>query len=65
VLLARGFDGVQVVGDELRFQAEIAAIEAATVALGAAGIGISALVPHSATLEELFLGMTDEHEAVA
>jgi ABC-2 type transport system ATP-binding protein len=66
VLLARGFDGVQVVGDELRFQAEVAALEGATVALGEAGIGISALVPHTATLEELFLGMTDdEHEAVA
>jgi ABC-2 type transport system ATP-binding protein len=65
VLLARGFDGLQVVGDELRFQAEVAAIEEATVALGEAGIGISALVPHTATLEELFLGMTDEHEAVA
>ena len=65
LLLARGFEGVQVDGDELRFQAEVAAIEAATVALGEAGIGISALVPHSATLEELFLGMTDEHEAVA
>jgi ABC-2 type transport system ATP-binding protein len=65
LLLARGFEGVQVVGGELRFQAEVPAIEAATVALGAAGIGISALVPHSATLEELFLGMTDEQEAVA
>ena len=65
LLLARGFEGVQVVGNELRFQAEVAAIEAATVALGEAGIGISALVPHTATLEELFLGMTDEHEAVA
>jgi ABC-2 type transport system ATP-binding protein len=65
LLLARGFEGVQLVGDELRFQADVAAIEAATVALGAAGIGISALVPHTATLEELFLGMTDEHEAVA
>jgi ABC-2 type transport system ATP-binding protein len=65
LLLARGFEGVQIVGDELRFNAEVAAIEAATVALGEAGIGISALVPHTATLEELFLGMTDEHEAVA
>jgi ABC-2 type transport system ATP-binding protein len=65
LLLARGFEGVQVVDDELRFQAEVSAIEGATVALGEAGIGISALVPHTATLEELFLGMTDEHEAVA
>jgi ABC-2 type transport system ATP-binding protein len=65
LLLARGFDGVQVVGGELRFQADVAAIEGATVALGEAGIGISALVPHTATLEELFLGMTDEQEEVA
>jgi ABC-2 type transport system ATP-binding protein len=64
VLLARGFEGVQVVGGDLRFQADVAAVEAATVALGEAGIGISALVPNSATLEELFLDMT-EHEAAA
>ncbi len=63
LLLARGFEAVQVVGAELRFQADVAAIEAATVALGEAGIGISALVPHTATLEELFLGMTDEQAA--
>jgi ABC-2 type transport system ATP-binding protein len=65
ILLARGFEGVQLVGGELQFQAETVAIESATVALGEAGIGISALVPHTATLEELFLGMTDEQEAVA
>ena len=55
--------GVQLVDGELRFQAEAAAVEAATVALGGAGIGISALVPHTATLEELFLGMTEEEAA--
>ena len=49
---------------ELRFQAEPAAVEALSIALGQAGIGISALVPRVATLEELFLDMT-EHEAVA
>jgi ABC-2 type transport system ATP-binding protein len=63
LLLARGFEGMQVVGAEIRFQADIAAIEAATIALGEAGIGISALVPHTATLEELFLGMTDDEAA--
>ncbi len=63
LLLSRGFEGLQVVGNELRFQGDIAAIEAATVALGEAGIGISALVPHTATLEELFLGMTDDQAA--
>jgi ABC-2 type transport system ATP-binding protein len=63
VLLARGVEGVQLIDGELRFQAEPAAIEAATVALGQAGIGISALVPLNATLEELFLGMTEEDAA--
>jgi ABC-2 type transport system ATP-binding protein len=63
LLLARGFEGIQVVGDELRFQADVDAVESATVALGAAGIGISALVPHTATLEELFLGMTEQDAA--
>ena len=63
VLLARGVEGVQFVDGELRFQADAAAIEAATVALGQAGIGISSLVPLNATLEELFLGMTEEEAA--
>jgi ABC-2 type transport system ATP-binding protein len=63
LLLARGFEGIQVVGGELRFQADVNAVEAATVALGEAGIGISALVPHTATLEELFLGMTEQEAA--
>jgi ABC-2 type transport system ATP-binding protein len=63
LLLARGFEGIQVVGGELRFQADVDAVESATIALGAAGIGISALVPHTATLEELFLGMTEQDAA--
>jgi ABC-2 type transport system ATP-binding protein len=63
VLLARGIDGVQLVEGELRFQADAAAVEAATVALGQAGIGISELTPHTATLEELFLGMTEQAAA--
>jgi ABC-2 type transport system ATP-binding protein len=63
VLLARGVEGVKLVDGELQFQAEPAALEAATVALGQAGVGISALVPLNATLEELFLGMTEEEAA--
>ena len=63
VLLARGVTGVSLVDGELRFQAEAPVVEAATIALGAAGIGISALVPTTATLEELFLGMTEEEAA--
>jgi ABC-2 type transport system ATP-binding protein len=63
VLLARGVPGVQLEDGELRFQAESSLVESATIALGAAGIGISALVPLTATLEELFLGMTEEEAA--
>ena len=63
VLLARGVEGVQLVDGELRFQTDPATVEAASVALGQAGIGISALVPLTATLEELFLGMTEEEAA--
>jgi ABC-2 type transport system ATP-binding protein len=63
VLLAHGIEGVQLVDGELRFQADAATIEATSIALGQAGIGISALVPLNATLEELFLGMTEEEAA--
>jgi ABC-2 type transport system ATP-binding protein len=64
LLLAHGIEGPLVEQGELRFQAEPAAIESLSIALGQAGIGISALTPRVATLEELFLDMT-EHEAVA
>ena len=64
LLLAHGIEGPLLVDGELRFQAEPAAIEALSIALGQASIGISALTPRHATLEELFLDMT-EHEAVA
>jgi ABC-2 type transport system ATP-binding protein len=63
VLLARGVESVTLVDGELRFQADEATVEAVTVSLGQAGIGISALVPLTATLEELFLGMTEEEAA--
>ena len=54
----------------LRFQADEDAVAALSIALGQARIGVTALVPETASLEELFLGMTeDEHpgaeEAVA
>ncbi len=65
VLLTHGVPEVELVGGELRFQADEALVEAVTVALGRAGVGISALVPRTATLEELFLGMTESEEAVA
>ena len=66
ILLAlQGFERVSVVDDGLRLQCEETALAAATIALGRAGIGILELVPHTATLEELFLGMTDDAEAAA
>jgi ABC-2 type transport system ATP-binding protein len=63
VLLTHGVEGVQLVDGELLFQADPATIEAMSIALGQAGVGISALVPLNATLEELFLGMTEEEAA--
>jgi ABC-2 type transport system ATP-binding protein len=64
LLLARGFEGIASVDGELRFQAEPGAVEAATIALGEAGIGIAALVPHTATLEELFFELVEEDREV-
>jgi len=46
-------------GEDLRFQADADSLAAATIALGQARIGIRALVPQTATLEELFLGLTE------
>jgi ABC-2 type transport system ATP-binding protein len=63
LLLAHGVADAVLVDGELRFRAEPADVEALSVALGKAGVGISALVPHQATLEELFLGMTEQETA--
>ena len=43
----------------MRLQAETAALEAATVALGRAGIGVTSLVPRVASLEDLFFELTE------
>jgi ABC-2 type transport system ATP-binding protein len=43
---------------ELRFTADEDAVAALTVALGQARVAFTALVPETASLEELFLGMT-------
>ncbi len=56
---------------DLRLRGDEEAIAALTVALGQAQIGLTALVPETASLEELFLGMTGgessdaDREAVA
>jgi len=61
VLLAghRGVEGVELRDGELRFAADEETVAALTLALGRAGIAFTALTPETASLEELFLGMTD------
>jgi ABC-2 type transport system ATP-binding protein len=54
----RGIADVRALDGELRFNGDDRAVASLTLALGAAGIGITALVPETASLEELFLGMT-------
>ncbi len=72
LLLAQaGIEDVELRDGELHFTANEDTVAAASVALGKAGLGVTALVPESASLEELFLGMTDgessdhDREAVA
>jgi len=72
VLLAQqGIDGVALTDGELRFAADEDTVARAAITLGQARIGITALVPETASLEELFLGLTGgessdhDREAVA
>jgi ABC-2 type transport system ATP-binding protein len=59
VLLAQnGIDNVRDGNGELRFSGDEQSVAALTVALGRAGIGITALQAETQSLEELFLGMT-------
>jgi ABC-2 type transport system ATP-binding protein len=53
-----GIEKLRGEGADLRFQADEEAVAALTVALGQARIGVTALVPETASLEELFLGLT-------
>jgi ABC-2 type transport system ATP-binding protein len=54
-----GIDAV-IAGDHgITFHADRSAVPALSLELGAAGIGISELVPRTATLEELFFRMTE------
>src|SRR5580765_8588200 len=58
-LLAQpGIDRVELRDGELRFTGDDDAVAALTVALGQARIPFTALVPETASLEELFLGLT-------
>jgi ABC-2 type transport system ATP-binding protein len=69
LLQQRGIDEVRSVDGELRFSGDEEAVAALTVALGRAGVGVTALVPETASLEELFLGMTggesSDHDRVS
>ena len=61
--IARGQDGIEEVGrDEhgVGFQADERHVGELTIALGAAGVGILALTPELATLEDLFFRLTGE-----
>jgi ABC-2 type transport system ATP-binding protein len=64
LLLAQpGVAEVTSVDGSLRFQADEEAVAALSIALGQARIGVTALVPETASLEELFLGMTEGEQA--
>ena len=54
-----GVGEVTSVDGSLRFQADEDAVAALSIALGQARIAVTALVPETASLEELFLGMTE------
>ena len=58
-LSQHGVGDVRLLDGELRFSADEDAVAAFSVALGRAGVAFTALVPETASLEELFLGMTD------
>jgi ABC-2 type transport system ATP-binding protein len=58
LLTQAGIEGVALDDGEVRFTADEEAAAHATITLGQARIGISALVPQTASLEELFLGLT-------
>jgi len=58
LLSQRGVDGVSLGEGQLRFTADEEAVARAAIALGQARIGITALIPETASLEELFLGLT-------
>jgi ABC-2 type transport system ATP-binding protein len=49
----------------LRFQGDEEAVAALSIALGQARIGVTALVPETASLEDLFLGMTEGEQTTS
>ncbi len=59
----RGVADVRVNGADVHFSADEDAVAALSLSLAQAGVGITALVPESATLEELFLHLTEGNGA--
>jgi ABC-2 type transport system ATP-binding protein len=57
-----GIGDVSLDDGTIRFSADEDAVASLSIALGAAGVGITALVPEVASLEELFLGLTEGDE---
>jgi ABC-2 type transport system ATP-binding protein len=70
-LTQRGIENVALADGDIRFDGDDDAVAALSIALGQARIGVTALVPERASLEELFLGLTGgessdhDREAVA
>jgi ABC-2 type transport system ATP-binding protein len=58
VLAQAGISDVAASDGEVRFTGDEQAVAALSIALGQARIGVTALVPETASLEELFLGLT-------
>ena len=64
-LAQAGVERVTSVDGEVRFQADEDSVGALSIALGQARIAVTALVPETASLEELFLDLTETRAAVA
>jgi ABC-2 type transport system ATP-binding protein len=64
-LAQAGVEQVTSVDGEVRFQADEESVGALSIALGQARIAVTALVPETASLEELFLDLTEARAAVA
>ena len=57
-LTQAGIENVSASDGAVRFSADEESVAALSIALGQARIGITALTPERASLEELFLGLT-------
>ena len=62
IAIAHGAHDLTVLDGELSFSLGAEAVAALTIALGQARIGITALSAHAATLEDLFLELTEQDE---